>query len=491
MMLLEARSTSMMVAPAGRLVVALLLIALFVFSSASQAATVWVSPEPRGEEGPTRFEFALPADMERFENAKVVLVSSDPVRISYGASLVGGTMLVDGQATLFESSIRELDVSPLMLELVAGEYAGVVFETVGAIPNVLALRLEYREAVAEATISRVAEAGSAAPRRANDAESLEAEIEASRTGSAETEPVGSAALVTNPTFSVDGDSLFATNVQIDGGLEVLGPVTLMQDGAASGLDADLLDGQEGAAFAQAAHGHDGSYFTEAELSTSGGGGAVHWDNLTSKPATFPDDDAWIGTGDVYTTTGRVGVGIQVPGAQLHVSRNSGALTPMFHVTGNSGITGLYVDSFNRVGIRTTDMDREFNLDGTMVIDSSVGSNGILWQTPSTALINGIIVSGSDQMMGIGRNQPLRIEDLAPGSSLHIRANGNVGIGKSDPSTALDVVGDATVSGYTKLALTAGAPPATDCDEASERGRMKVDNAAGLLYACADSGWVAK
>ncbi|MCP4201729.1 MAG: hypothetical protein GY769_07320 [bacterium] len=179
------------------------------------------------------------------------------------------------------------------------------------------------------------------------------------------------------------------------------------------------------------------------------------------------------------------------GAQLQVSRDSGPLTPMFHVTGNAGITGLYVDSFNRVGIRTIDMDREFNLDGTMVIDSSVGSNGILWKTASTALINGIIVSSSDLQMGIGRNQQIRIEDLSPASSIHIKANGNVGIGQSDPSTALDVDGDVSVSGYAELALTSGAPLAADCDEGSERGRMKVDNAAGLLYICADSGWVSK
>ena len=164
---------------------------------------------------------------------------------------------------------------------------------------------------------------------------------------------------------------------------------------------------------------------------------------------------------------------------------------MLHVTGNAGITGLYVDSFNRVGIRTTEMSREFNLDGTMVIDSSASSNGILWKTPSTALINGVIVSANDLLMGIGRNQPLKIEDLAPPSSVHINSNGNVGIGKSDPAADLDVDGDASISGYTKLALTSGAPPSADCNQASERGRMKVDSAAGLLYICVDTGWISK
>jgi len=52
-------------------------------------------------------------------------------------------------------------------------------------------------------------------------------------------------------------------------------------------------------------------------------------------------------------------------------------------------------------------------------------------------------------------------------------------------------GDVEVTGYTKLALTTGAPPATDCDAPVEYGRMKVDSSAGILYVCMASGWVPK
>lgn len=61
----------------------------------------------------------------------------------------------------------------------------------------------------------------------------------------------------------------------------------------------------------------------------------------------------------------------------------------------------------------------------------------------------------------------------------------VGIGTTTPQSTLQV------NGYAQLALTPGVPPSVDCDDASERGRMKVDNSAGLLYICMDSGWVAK
>jgi hypothetical protein len=69
--------------------------------------------------------------------------------------------------------------------------------------------------------------------------------------------------------------------------------------------------------------------------------------------------------------------------------------------------------------------------------------------------------------------------------LSIEPSGDVGIGTKTPESALQVVG------YAQLDLTSGAPPAADCDQASERGRMKVDSAAGSLYVCVDAGWMAK
>lgn len=42
------------------------------------------------------------------------------------------------------------------------------------------------------------------------------------------------------------------------------------------------------------HVHDDRYFTETELSSSGGGGAVHWDNVTNKPAAGSGDGDVVG-----------------------------------------------------------------------------------------------------------------------------------------------------------------------------------------------------
>ena len=95
------------------------------------------------------------------------------------------------------------------------------------------------------------------------------------------------------------------------------------------------------------------------------------------------------------------------------------------------------------------------------------------------------IPGDDDMPGSIEFRTTPDGDDSLVTRMSIRNTGNVGIGTTNPQSELQV------NGYTQLGLTSGAPPAGDCDEATERGRMKVDNAAGLLYICVDSGWVSK
>lgn len=60
-------------------------------------------------------------------------------------------------------------------------------------------------------------------------------------------------------------------------------------------------------FAFAGHTHDDRYYTKTQLSNSGGGGVVHWDNISAKPSTFTpsyhthdDYHVRISTGDTIT-----------------------------------------------------------------------------------------------------------------------------------------------------------------------------------------------
>lgn len=65
--------------------------------------------------------------------------------------------------------------------------------------------------------------------------------------------------------------------------------------------------------------------------------------------------------------------------------------------------------------------------------------------------------------------------------MRIDANGNVGIGTTQPVSPLQV------NGYLQISLTSGVPPAADCNEAAEAGRMKYDAGVNRIYICSGAG----
>ena len=101
-------------------------------------------------------------------------------------------------------------------------------------------------------------------------------------------------------------------------------IALIGDGAqVTNVDAETLDGVDGAEFATDAEAmgmvavhaasadHDGRYFTESELSTSGTVDAVHWNNLGSVPSGFAD-------GIDNDTQPSPGLGLIVDGGQIRI-----------------------------------------------------------------------------------------------------------------------------------------------------------------------------
>ena len=166
--------------------------------------------------------------------------------------------------------------------------------------------------------------------------------------------------------------------------------------------------------------------------TGPGGGALHFNNF--------------GISNIMTMrrTGHVGIGTPNPVAALHVENSDGTTMRISGTDPDANVFLQLLEFDNKNGI-------ELQYDGT-------GGGALLINNFGVSTILTI------RRTGVG---------------------GNVGVGMTDPQSALQV------SGYTQLDLTTGAPPAADCDQATERGRMKVDSGAGLLYVCADSGWVAK
>jgi len=115
------------------------------------------------------------------------------------------------------------------------------------------------------------------------------------------------------------------------------------------VDADTLDGTDGADFATdaeaaalvAAHAasadHDGRYYTETELNTSGGGGVVHWNNLGGVPAGFAD-----GVDDEAQYS--AGPGLIIDGDQIRIDWG------LFHTQASILDSVGYVGAYNSIAI---------------------------------------------------------------------------------------------------------------------------------------------
>jgi hypothetical protein len=143
--------------------------------------------------------------------------------------------------------------------------------------------------------------------------------------------------------------------------------------------------------------------------------------------------------------GRIGIGTATP-------------TNIFSVRANGGTAGVH--NFGELFVDRDDQTRSASL--------LLSTGGTLkW-----------IIGMASQTDGF------QIYDLATNQArFFVRPDtGNVGIGTSTPQSALQV------NGYIQLALTTGAPPGADCDEATEYGRMKVDANSNKLFVCTSTGW---
>jgi len=159
--------------------------------------------------------------------------------------------------------------------------------------------------------------------------------------------------------------------------------------------------------------------------------------------------------NIFPDRGNVGIGTTTPDAPLHVLGSNGSGDILVDSTHERGS----LISFRKGGVQHAGVGMTGKIEGNQSEDL-----GFFAETGRGLRF---YVNGSPYEVAV------------------INSSGNVGIGTTDPKSRLHVIG------YTQLDLTSGAPPAADCDQAQERGRMKVDNAAGLLYVCVDSGWAAK
>ncbi len=168
-----------------------------------------------------------------------------------------------------------------------------------------------------------------------------------------------------------GVESFGFSNSISGSLDVwiqgnVDAYALFGDGAGvTDVDAETLDGIDSADFSPLTHLHDGRYFTETELNTSGGGGSVHWDNLGAVPTGLGDGD----DDTIYTSS-----------PPITISATNIALSPSF-CTGN-GVIRWTGSSWACTSIG-----------GASLADSSITSNHIVDETiDSDDILDGTIAS---------------------------------------------------------------------------------------------------
>lgn len=163
--------------------------------------------------------------------------------------------------------------------------------------------------------------------------------------------------------------------------------------------------------------------------------------------------------------------------------NAGGVQTLLLLRGNNRYMGTNSATAMTFGFGTADG----TYDSKIIHQADVGNTGYSKMIIKACCNNFGVTIFKNGSLGVGLDS-LSLYD-APGAKLQV--NGGLAVTSSGAVASDPGDGNLAVSGYVQLALTNGAPTSGDCDAAAERGRMKLDNATGLLWVCTNSGWASK
>jgi hypothetical protein len=161
------------------------------------------------------------------------------------------------------------------------------------------------------------------------------------------------------------------------------------------------------------------------------------------------DDSWIGTGNVYTTSGNVGIGTTSPVTRLHVEHNIGGQWAAKVVNPSATGLGMTVDTgssnpaYLAFRIRTGEVNRFWVVnDGTAYL---AGNMGIGTQNPSEKLdvvgnihASGTISSGSSIAIDGTHDKITASGGTIDFDNENLITTGKVGIGTASPIGLIEV-----------------------------------------------------
>lgn len=200
-------------------------------------------------------------------------------------------------------------------------------------------------------------------------------------------------------------------------------------------------------------------------------------------------------------SGNIGVGTSAAGTTKFLITGTSTNTFGFRVLQSDAVSPVLITTdAGRVGVATgsTPLPAELTVQGNLIVSGNItagsitggGSSGPVSARNVTAGLFGADQGGGNYsfpaFLGIATTTQVGLPQ-----ELSVYGKGYfsnfVGIGTTIPASALHVAGSGN---YIQLDATSTTPGTTDCDAASEEGRMKFNATGDIFYVCSGaSGWV--